>query len=79
MVSIKNFDSDLFNIDKKSYKNIDIYYIRYLMYFIIGEVDGYVEGSNGKKYLIFPSTDKNIEILTKYTELWNGIKNLSKK
>ena len=49
------------------------------MYLIIDEVDGYVEGSNGKKYLIFPSTDKNIEILTKYTELWNGIKNLSKK
>ena len=28
MISIKNFDSSLLNIDKKSYKNIGIYYIR---------------------------------------------------
>ena len=30
---------------------------------------------NGNKYLIFASTDKNKEVLTKYTELWDGIKN----
>ena len=27
MIDIKNFDSNLLKIDKKSYKNIDIYYI----------------------------------------------------
>ena len=27
---LKNFDSKLLNIDKKSYKNIDIYYIGYI-------------------------------------------------
>ena len=27
---IKNFDSNLLKIDKKSYKNIDIYYIGYI-------------------------------------------------
>ena len=27
MINIKNFDSNLLKIDKKSYKNIDIYYI----------------------------------------------------
>ena len=27
MINIKNFDSNLLKIDKKSYKKIDIYYI----------------------------------------------------
>ena len=30
MISIKNFDSSLLEIDKKSYKNIGIYYIGYI-------------------------------------------------
>ena len=46
------------------------------LYFIIGEVDGYIEEKNGNKYLIFASTNKNKEVLTKYTELWNRVKNL---
>ena len=46
------------------------------MYFITGEVDGYIEEKNRNKYLIFASTDKNKEVLTKYTKLLNGIKNL---
>ena len=49
-------------IDKKPYKNIDIYYIRYItikniddyanirsvnpLYLIIGKLDGYIEESN---------------------------------
>ena len=48
------------------------------LYFIFAEVDGYIEGSNENKYLIFVSTDKNIEILRKYTEIWNEIKNFIK-
>ena len=31
--------------------------------------------SNGCKYSIFASTDKNKEVLEKYIEVWNGIKN----
>ena len=27
MIKIKNFDTDLLKIDKKSYKNINVYYI----------------------------------------------------
>ena len=30
---------------------------------------------NGSKYLDFDSTDENKEVLKKYTELWDGIKN----
>ena len=90
MINIKNFDPNFLKVDKKSYKNIDIYYIGYItmkysdyvnfnsvnsLYLIINEVDGYVEEINGNKCLTLVSTDKNKEVLTKYTKLWNGIKN----
>ena len=50
------------------------------MYLIIGKVDGHIEcnsvqKNNGNKYLVFDSTDENKEVLKKYTELWDGIKN----
>ena len=38
--------------------------------------DGYIEEKNGNKYLIVTSTDKNNEVLAKYTGLWGEIKNL---
>ena len=34
------------------------------LYFIIGEVDQYIEEKNGNKHLIFVSADKNKELLT---------------
>ena len=58
MINIRNFDS---NLNKKSYKNIDIYYIGYItmkdskyvnidsvnsLYLIIGEVDSFIEEKN---------------------------------
>ena len=49
------------------------------LYLIIGEVDGYIEESNGNKQLTLVSTDKNRKVLTKYTEHWDGIKNLIEK
>ena len=30
MININDFDSNLLKIDKKSYENIDMYYIRYI-------------------------------------------------
>ena len=46
------------------------------MYLIIGKVDGHIKSKkNGSKYLVFDSTDENKEVLKKYTELWDGIKN----
>ena len=95
MINVKNFDSNLPKIDKRSYKNNDIYYTGYdtiknigdyesirsvnPLYIIIGKADGYIEESNGNKYIIFASANKNKEILKKYTELWDGIKNLIEK
>ena len=47
---------------------------------IIGKVDEHIEENNGNKYLVFDSvelcsTDENKEVLKKYRELWDGIKN----
>ena len=91
IINIEEFDSNLLKIDKKSYKDIDIYYIEYIaikkiaesenissvnpLYLIIDEVIGYIEENNGNKYLVFDSTDENKEVLKKYTELWDGIEN----
>ena len=90
MINIKDFDPNLLKIDKKSYKNIDIYYIGYItmkdsdyvkinsvnpLYLIISEANGYMEEKNGSKYLVFDSANKNNEVLKKYNELWDGIKN----
>ena len=90
MINIKDFDSSLLKIDKKSYKNIGIYHIGYItikrisdyeninsvnpLYLIIGEVDGYIEENNENKYLTFVSTDKNKKVLEKYIKLWDKIK-----
>ena len=90
MINIANFDPNLLKIDKKSYKNIDIYYIQYItmkdsdyvkiesvnpLYLIISEVDGYFKEENGNKYLVFDSAGGNEKVLKKYIELWDGIKN----
>ena len=93
MINIKIFDSDLLKIDKNSYKNIDIYYIGYTimkgldyasihsvkpLHFIIDKADGFIEESNGDKFLVIASTCKSKDVLSKYTELWNEIKDLIK-
>ena len=59
MINIEDFDSKLLKIDKKSFKNIDIYYIGNItikriedydniysvnpLYLVIGKVDGFIE------------------------------------
>ena len=63
MISIKDFGPNLLEIDKKSYKNISFYYIRYItmkdfdyvkinsvnpLYLIISEVLGYIEEKKWK-------------------------------
>ena len=64
MINIKDFDSTLIQLDKKSYRIIGIYNISYItikklddyenidnvnpLYLIIGKADGYIEENNGK-------------------------------
>ena len=83
MVDIKNFNSNLLTIDKKSYKEIDIYNIGYItiknvddyenihsvspLYLIIHSATGHFKEKNGEKYLIIDSTEK-------YEEVFSGIK-----
>ena len=49
------------------------------LYLLFNKIDGQIIESNGNKYLIFASTDKNKELLTKYTEIWNKVKSLIEK
>ena len=50
-------------IDKKSYKDINIYIIGYFpLYLDITHVNGYIEEKDMNKYLVFNSTDKNKEL-----------------
>ena len=46
---------------------------------IINKTHDYIEERNRKKYLTFPSTNKNKQLLEKYTKLFDGIKNLIEK
>ena len=45
------------------------------MYLQVNCGNGYIEEKNGNKYLVFDSTDENKELLKKYTDVWNRIKN----
>ena len=79
MINIKKFDSNLSKIDKKSYKDMDIYNIRYitikkiddyeniyslyLLYLTVDHASGYIEEKEVNKYLLFDSTDENKELL----------------
>ena len=42
-------------------------------------MNGYIEEKTENKYLIFDSVDENKEVLIKYTDAWNGIKNKIKE
>ena len=83
MINIKNFHSNLLKINKKSYKDIDIYYIGYitikkfgdyenihstnLLYLIFHSATGHFKEKNDEKYLILDS-------INKYEEVWSRIR-----
>ena len=92
MINIKDCDSNLLKIDKKSYNNIDISYIGYIpmkdsdyakinsanpLYLINEKVDRCVEEKNGNKCLTLVSTSKNKQVLIKYTKFWDKTKDLT--
>ena len=69
IINLKDSESKLLKIDKKSYKNIAIYNIGYItikkiddceniysvnpLYLLVNHASGYIEEKNGNKYLIF--------------------------
>ena len=83
IIDIRNFHSNLLKIDKKPYKDVDIYYTGYItikqmgdcenihsvnpLYLTIYSATGYFKEKYGEKYLILDSTEK-------YEEVFSGIK-----
>ena len=81
MINIKDFHSNLLKIDKKPYKDIDIYYIGYItikkfgdcenihsvnpLYLIIHSATGYFNEKNGENYLILSMTEKYEEVFSR--------------
>ena len=95
MINIKKFDSSLLKIDKESFKDIGVYNIGYItvkkiddyqsiysvnpLYLIIAQASGHIEEKGVNKYLVFDSKDENEELLQKYNDVFNGIRDKIKK
>ena len=83
IINIKDFHSNLLRLDKKQYKDINIYYIGYItvkkigdceninsvnpLYLMIHSATGHFKEKYGEKYLVIHSTEK-------YDEIFLGIK-----
>ena len=90
-INLKDFDASLLKVDKKDYKEIDIYYIGYVtvkkiancnninsvnpLYLMINEMIGHFEEKNENKYLVLDDVDENKEVSKKYEEVWEDVKN----
>ena len=88
IIDIETFDSKMLKLDKKSYKDLDIYNIGYVtikkigygydinsvnpLYLHIDNASGYIEEINENKYLVFDVTYENKELLKKYNHVFNG-------
>ena len=95
VINIKYFDAKLLKINKKSYKDIDIYNIGYItikktddceniysvnpLYLLIDHASGYIEEKGVNKYFVFDSTNENKELLKKYIDIWNGTRDKVKE
>ena len=89
---MRNFQPNLLKIDKKSYKDIDIYYIGYItvikigdyenicsvnpLYLIINSVTGYFKEKNSEKYLIISMPENYEEV---FSEILSEIKMINGK
>ena len=76
--NLKDFDKRLLKVDKKDYKEMDIYYIGYVtvkrianynninsanrFYLMINEMIGQFEEKNENKYLVLDDVDDNKEV-----------------
>ena len=89
-INLKDFDARLLKVDKKDYKEIDIYYIGYVtvkkiancnninsinpLYLMINEMIGLFEEKNKNKYLVLDDADEKKEVSKKYEEVQEGVK-----
>ena len=95
IIDIKTFDSNNLRLDKKSYKDRDIYNIGYVtikkigrgydvnsvnpLHLRIDNASGYIEKINEDKYLVFDVRDENKKLLKRYDDVFNGIMGKIKK
>ena len=90
LINIKNFNSNNLKLDKKGVLDNDVYHIGYItkkpqwnvnsvnpLYLMINKIKGHFEEVDGDKYLIVSS--ENGDIMQKYQEVFNGIKEILKK
>ena len=76
LINIKDFDPKLLKLDKKSFKEISIYYIGYVtkkpeysinslnpLYLLVDKIKGFIEEKEGDKYLNISLTNSNNEVL----------------
>ena len=80
-INLKDFDASLLKVDKKNYKEIDIYYIGYVTVKKIANCNninsvnplhlmiGHYEEKNENKYLVLDDVDENKEVSKKYGEV----------
>ena len=89
IIDIETFDSKNLKLDKKTYKDHDIYNIGYVttkkigcgydvnsvnpLYLLIDNVCGYIEEKGSNKYFIFDSTDENKELLKRQDDVFHGL------
>ena len=89
-INLNDFDASMLKVDKKSYKDIDIYYIGYVtfkeiancnninsvnpLYLMIDKMIGHFEEKSGNKYLVLDDVNENKEVSKKYEEVWEGVK-----
>ena len=94
-INLKGFDGSLSKVDKKSYKQIDVYYIGYVtfkefansininsinpLFLMIDKLIGHFEEKIGNKYLVLDDVNENKEVSEKYEEFWDGIKKKMKQ
>ena len=90
LINVLNFEGSNLKLNKKkTWKDIDIYYIGYVdkkpdwnvnsvnpLYLIINRVYGYVSEKNGNKFV---TIDKGDSVLKKYDQVFSGIKQHIKK
>ena len=89
IMDLKTFDSNNLKLDKKTYKDLDIYNIGYVtikkighgydiksvkpIYLLIDNANGYIKEINKDKYLVFDDTYENKELLKRYDDVFNRI------
>ena len=87
LINIKDFNPKLLKLDRNASMSLSIYYIGYVTkkteykinsvnppYLLVNRIDRFIEEKEGDKYLNIARTDRNSEVLRKYSEVWGGIK-----